>query len=213
MCQIYGLNNLIILFNLVPFLTLCDINLAHDFNMLTFSITLVNGGNIVLLCGRIKKINGGEMPNDEKSNTWRDTISILSLLLLATPFQAVGVIIMWLISRWSYITKWIVTAVVIINLGIFGKYSINAYKYYGYQKAFTPLLSVQQALDIYGVVNGKYPDKVDQLKPKYILSIPEGYDIQYSQLEDGKSYSLKAKVNGKEIELRPSFTQLPEKSS
>jgi len=153
------------------------------------------------------------MNPEEKSNTWRDTITILALLLLSTPFQVIGVIIMWFISDWSYITKWIVTAIVIVNLGIFGKYSINAYKYFGYQKAFSPLLGVQQALDIYGVANGKYPDKIDQLKPKYILDIPTGYDIQYSQLEDGKNYSLKAKVNGKDVELRPAFTQLPEKQS
>jgi hypothetical protein len=64
---------------------------------------------------------------------------------------------------------------------------------------------------MYGIVNGSYPDKVDQLKPKYILDIPTGYDIQYSKLEDGKNYSLKAKVKGKDVELRPALTSLPTK--
>lgn len=149
------------------------------------------------------------MPDNERLHTWRDTVTILALLLLSSPFQVVGVIIMWFISSWSYATKWIVTAIVIINLGIFGKYSINAYNYFNYQKSFSPLLSVQQALDMYGIVNGTYPDKIDQVKPKYILDIPTGYDIQYSKLEDGKNYSLKAKVNGKDVELRPALTSLP----
>ena len=154
------------------------------------------------------------MPNESSSSrTWRDTITILALLLLPTPFQAVGVIIMWLVSSWSYITKWIVTVIVIVNLGIFGKYSINAYKYFTYQRSFAPLLSVQQGLDLYGLVNGKYPDKVEQLTPKYILQVPTGYDIIYTPLDNNENYSLKAKVKGKEVELRPAFTNLPDKAS
>lgn len=149
------------------------------------------------------------MSIEDKSAAWRDTITALALLVLPTPFQAIGVIVMWLISRWSYVAKWAVTLLVIINLAIFSRYSFNSYKYYQYQKSYNPLMSLQQSIDIYGIANGKYPARLDDLKPKYILDIPSGLNISYTVAEDSKSYTLKATVEGKDVELRPAFTQIP----
>jgi hypothetical protein len=151
------------------------------------------------------------MSNEDKSVAWRDTITLLVLLLLPTPFQAIGVIVMWLIARWSYVAKWAVTLLVVINLAIFSRYSFNAYEYYKYQKSYTPLMSLQQSVDIYGIANGKYPQKLDDLRPKYILDIPSGLNLSYTVAEDGKSYTLKATIEGKDVELRPAFTQIPGK--
>ena len=70
-------------------------------------------------------------------------------------------------------------------------------------------MGVQQALDLYGLANNQYPAKLDDLKPKYLLELPAVKDLQYTPSEDKKSYSLKAKVLGKDIELRPALVQLP----
>lgn len=145
--------------------------------------------------------------SQENRESWRDIIPIV-LLMYVPP---IGVILMWTICRWSSITKWIVTAIVIIQLGIVGYTSFNVYKFVRYQKFFAPVLSVQQALDIYGIQNGKYPTKLEELKPKYIQDIPGDKDLNYTQTEEGEGYSLKAKVEGKEVELRPSFSQLPQR--
>lgn len=145
--------------------------------------------------------------SQENRESWRDLIPII-LLIYVPP---IGAILMWIISRWSSITKWVVTAIVIIQLGILGFTSYNVYKFVRYQKYFTPVLAVQQALGIYGIQNGKYPTTLDELVPKYTEEIPNEGDLKYTPTEDSKSYTLKATVEGKEVELRPSFTNLPQR--
>lgn len=145
---------------------------------------------------------------EEKSNSWRDVVSILTLFYI----PPVGVIVMWLVSRWSVITKWIVTILIgIIPLAVLGTTSYNGYKFTQFQRGMAPYLGVQQALDLYGIANNKYPDKLDDLKPKYLKDIPEYKDMAYTPTEDRKSYTLKATVEGKQVELRPALSQLPAK--
>jgi len=142
--------------------------------------------------------------DEEKSNTWRDVISILTLFWV----PPVGVIVMWFISRWSAITKWIVTLLIgIIPLAILGTTSYNGYKFTQYQQGLAPVLQVQQALDLYGIANNKYPAKLDDLKTKYLKTIPDG--VEYKVADDAKSYTLKSKVSGKDVELRPALTNFP----
>lgn len=145
--------------------------------------------------------------SQENRESWRDVIPVV-LLMYVPP---IGVIVMWIICRWSTITKWIVTAIVIMQLGIVGYTSFNVYKFVRYQKSFSPVLSVQQALDVYGVQNSSYPAKLTDLVPKYIEEIPSDKDVVYTQTEEGKSYTLKATIEGKAVELRPSFTELPKR--
>ena len=142
---------------------------------------------------------------EETKSSWRDILPIV-LLMYIPP---IGAILMWLFSRWAAITKWIVTAIVIMQLAIVGFTSYNVYKFVRYQKSFSPVLGVQQALDIYGVQNGKYPAKLDELKPKYIEDLPADKSLQYTPSADAKTYILKATIEGKEVQLQPSLTQLP----
>lgn len=137
--------------------------------------------------------------NEEKNESWRDIVSILFIAYL-TPIAAIPV---WLISRWSNLTKWIVTAVSIIALLLLYYTSYGGYKFAKFQTAYTPVLEVQQALDIYGIQNGKYPAKLDDLKPDFIKSIPTTDSIEYSQKDSGKNYELKAQVQGKGVILGP----------
>lgn len=145
--------------------------------------------------------------SQENRESWREIIPII-LLIYVPP---IGTIVMWMISRWANLTKWIVTAIAIVQLGILGFTSYNIYDFVRYQKYFSPVLAVQQALDIYGIQNGKYPSSLDDLVPKYTEEIPGDNNLQYTQKDDGKSYSLKATVEGKEVELQPSFTNLPQR--
>jgi len=145
---------------------------------------------------------------EEKSNTWRDIVSVLTLFYL----PPIGVIIMWFLARWSALTKWIVTILVgIVPLILVGTMSFGGYKFVKFQRGYTPVLGVQQALDVYGLANGKYPAKLDELKPKYVKEIPIDANLEYKAADDGKSYTLKAKVEGKDVELRPVFSSLPTK--
>ena len=149
-------------------------------------------------------------PVEEKSNTWRDIVSVLTLFYL----PPIGVIIMWFLARWSALTKWIVTILVgIVPLILVGTMSFGGYKFVKFQQGYTPVLGVQQALDVYGLKNGKYPSKLDDLKPDYVKELPTDANLDYQATEDGKSYTLKAKVEGKDVELRPVFTNLPATSS
>ena len=141
----------------------------------------------------------------ETKDSWREFVPVLALIYI----PPIGAILMWLFSRWSIVTKWIVTAVVLLQLAILGVTSYNVYKFVRYQKAYSPIMSVQQALDIYGIQNGKYPAKLDDLKPKYIKEIPNQNELKYSTSNDNKDYSLKVKIEDKELELRPAFAQLP----
>lgn len=146
------------------------------------------------------------MEPEEKSNTWRDTVPILALFYI----PPIGVIIMWLVARWSVATKWLLTLLVgIIPLVILGSFSFNGYKYTQFQRSYAPVLSVQQALDVYGIANNKYPTKLDDLKPKYLSSIPEDKDLKYTLSTDGKTYTLKGKVEGKDVELHPALVAFP----
>ena len=137
---------------------------------------------------------------DEKSDTWRDIVSILFIAYL-TPVAAIPV---WLISRWSNTTKWIVTLISIIALLLLYWTSYGGYKYTKFQSAYTPVLEVQQALDIYGIEKGKYPDNLDQLKPDLLKEIPNA-SLEYTPTESGKNYSLKAQVQGKSVDLGPAL--------
>lgn len=146
------------------------------------------------------------MEPEEKSNTWRDIVSVLTLFYV----PPIGVIIMWLISRWSVAAKWIITLLVgIIPLVILGSFSFNGYKYVQFQRSYAPVLSVQQALDVYGVTNSKYPAKLDDLTPKYLKEVPKDKDLQYTLSTDGKSYTLKGVVEGKQVELHPALVAFP----
>lgn len=146
------------------------------------------------------------MEPEEKSNTWRDTVSIMTLFYV----PPIGVIVMWMISRWSALTKWIITILIgIIPLVILGGYSYNGYKFVNFQRNYAPVLGVQQALDIYGLQNGKYPNDLNGLVPNYLQSLPQDKSLQYSPSTDLKSYSLKAKVDNKDVELKPAFTPVP----
>lgn len=117
---------------------------------------------------------------------------------------------MWLISRWSVAAKWIITLLVgIIPLVILGSFSFNGYKYVQFQRSYAPVLSVQQALDVYGVTNSKYPAKLDDLTPKYLKEVPKDKDLQYTLSTDGKSYTLKGVVEGKQVELHPALVAFP----
>ena len=148
------------------------------------------------------------MNEEDKSNTWRDTVSILLLFYL----PPVGVIVMWFIARWSQITKWIITILVgIVPLVLLGTASYGGYKFAKFQQSYVPVLGVQQALDIYGIANGKYPAKLDDLKPKYLKDIPQDKNLQYKVSDDGKSYTLQGTVEGKQVELKPALTQIPTK--
>jgi len=145
---------------------------------------------------------------EDKSNTWRDIISILTLFY----FPPIGVIVMWLIARWSVITKWVVTILIgIVPLVVLGTVSYGGYKFAKFQESYTPVLGVQQALDIYGISNGKYPNKLDELKPKYLKEIPQDKNLEYKVSDDGKSYTLKGTIEGKSVELKPAITQVPTK--
>lgn len=140
-----------------------------------------------------------ESTKEAKSESWRDIVSILFVAYL-TPVAAIPV---WLISRWSVLTKWVVTAVSIIALVLLYYTSYGGYKFAKFQNAYTPVLQVQQALDVYGLQNGKYPPSLDELQPKYISNIPQTNSIVYKQKDDGKDYELSAKVDGKDISLGP----------
>ncbi len=146
------------------------------------------------------------MEPEEKYNTWRDIVSVLTLFYV----PPIGVIIMWLISRWSVAAKWVITLLVgIIPLVILGSFSFNGYKYVQFQRSYAPVLSVQQALDVYGVANSKYPAKLDDLTPKYLKEVPKDKDLQYTLSADGKSYTLKGVVEGKQVELHPALVAFP----
>lgn len=143
------------------------------------------------------------MEPEEKSNTWRDVVSVLTLFWL----PPIGVIIMWLTSRWSVVTKWIITIIIgIVPLAILGSTSYNGYKFVNFQRSYSPVLGVQQALDIYGLQNGKYPKELSELVPKYVSSVPEDKNIEYNPSSDYKTYTLKANVAGKDVELHPAIT-------
>ena len=70
-------------------------------------------------------------------------------------------------------------------------------------------MGVQQALDIYGLQNGKYPQTLNILVPKYLKEVPADKDLQYKPSNDLKTYTLDAKIEGKDVELKPSFTSVP----
>lgn len=141
---------------------------------------------------------------EPKSESWRDVVCILALFY----FAPVGVIVTWLVARWSVLTKWIITIFVgIVPLVVLGANSYSGFKIVQYQRSYEPVLAVQQALDMYGIQNGKYPDSLDALKPKFLKEIPSGLD--YKAADQNKDYTLKAKFNGKDIELRPAFAKIP----
>ncbi len=133
----------------------------------------------------------------EKSESWRDIVCIVCIAYL-TPVAAIPV---WLVSRWSNATKWVVTLISIIALLLLSYTSYGGLKYAKFQKSYTPVLEVQQALDVYGIEKGKYPDKLDDLTPDLLKEVPLGMD--YTKTENGKSYSLKAQVQGKNVDLGP----------
>lgn len=133
----------------------------------------------------------------EKNENWRDIVCILSIAYL-TPVAAIPV---WLVSRWSQTTKWVVTAISIIALLLLSYSSYGGLKFARYQKSYTPVLEVQQALDTYGIEKGKYPDNLTDLVPNFLKEVPTDFD--YSKTDSGKSYSLKARVQGKSVEVGP----------
>jgi len=137
--------------------------------------------------------------SESKSENWRDIVSILFIAYL-TPVAAIPV---WMISRWSQVTKWVVTAISILALVLLYYTSYGGYKFAKFQKNYSPVLEVQQALDLYGIQNGKYPSKLDELKPNYLKALPESNSMEYVPEEDGKSYELKAKVDNKNVVLGP----------
>lgn len=138
---------------------------------------------------------------NERAESWRDIIPIL-LLFYIPP---IGAIVMWMISRWSNVTKWIITILIgIIPMVVLGGYSYGGFKIAKFQKSYAPVVEVQQALDIYGIQNGKYPDSLDELKPTYLNEIPEN-DLQYSVEEANTNYSLTGKVEGKTVTLGPAL--------
>lgn len=143
----------------------------------------------------------------QKSETWRDIVCIIFAVYL-TPVAFIPV---WLISRWSILTRWIVTAISIIAIIILANTSYKGYKYAQFQRSYAPVLGVQQALDLYGIQNNKYPVTLAELKPKYIADIPTDKSLDYKPSTDSKDYSLKATVEGKNVELRPAFAQIPTK--
>jgi len=140
-----------------------------------------------------------EATEEAKQESWRDIVSILSVAYL-TPIAAIPV---WLISRWSNVTKWVVTAVSIIAIVLLYYTSYGGWKFAKFQNAYTPVLNVQQALDVYGIQNGQYPKSLDELKGNFIKDIPTTNNLEYAQKDDGKSYELKAQVEGKNVVLGP----------
>ena len=146
------------------------------------------------------------MEPEEKSNSWRDIVSIMTLFYI----PPIGVIIMWLTSRWSNVTKWVITILIgIVPLALLGSYSYNGYKFVNFQRNYAPVLGVQQALDIYGLQNGKYPSDLNGLVPNYLKEVPQDKELQYTPSSDLESYDLKAKVGGQDVELKPAFTPVP----
>lgn len=137
----------------------------------------------------------------EKNETWRDIVSVLFIAYL-TPIAAIPV---WLIARWSPATKWVVTVISILALLTLSGFSYKGYQFAKFQKSYTPVLEVQQSLDLYGLQNGKYPAKLDDLKPKFITSLPTDSNLVYTQLDSGKDYTLKGDVQGKTVELKPAL--------
>jgi len=137
----------------------------------------------------------------EKNESWRDIVSVLFIAYL-TPVAAIPV---WLIARWSNLTKWIVTVISVLSILALSGFSYKGYQFAKFEKSYTPVLEVQQALDLYGLQNGKYPTNLDDLKPKFIASIPTDKDLKYTQLDSGKDYSLKGSVQGKTVELKPAL--------
>jgi len=133
-----------------------------------------------------------------RSESWRDIVSILFIAYL-TPVAAIPV---WLISRWSALTKWIVTAISIIALILLYYTSYSGYQFAKFQDAYKPVLEVQQALDIYGIEKGQYPENLEALKPKYLKEIPST-QMTYEPLEEGKNYSLKATIKDRNVDLGP----------
>jgi len=147
------------------------------------------------ICGKII------LMENERSESWRDIVPIL-LLFYIPP---VGAIVMWMISRWSNLTKWILTILIgIIPIVVLGGYSYGGYQLSKFQKSYAPVLEVQQALDIYGIQNGKYPATLEDLTPKYIKEIP-AKDLQYTLQTDGSGYTLTGKVEGKTVNLGPAL--------
>jgi hypothetical protein len=140
-----------------------------------------------------------EATEEATTDSWRDIVSILFVAYL-TPVAAIPV---WLISRWSNATKWVVTAVSIISLVLLYYASYGGYKFAKFRNDYTPVLEVQQALDVYGLQKGQYPSKLDELKPDFIKQIPSVSGLEYKQEEDGKNYVLQATVDGKNVVLGP----------
>ncbi len=143
---------------------------------------------------------------ETKSESWRDIVCVLSLFYL----PPIGVIVTWMVSRWSVLTKWIITIFLgIVPLTILGMTSYSSYKIVKYQRDYQPVLAVQQALDMYGIKNGKYPDNLDALKPNFLKEVPTDKIADYKATDSNKNYTLKAKLNNKEVELRPAFAKIP----
>lgn len=142
-----------------------------------------------------------EVTEEAPNESWRDIVSILFVAYL-TPIAAIPV---WMISRWSNLTKWIVTAISIISIVALYYASYGGYKYAKFQNSYTPVLEVQQALDIYGIQKGKYPDNLEELKPDFIKEIPSVSGLSYKQEESGKNYELTAQVQGKNVVLGPTL--------
>jgi len=146
-----------------------------------------------------------ELKADDRRESWRDVVPVLFLFYI----PPIGVIVMWFIARWSIITKWILTILLgFVPLIILGTSSLSTYRFVQFQRSYAPVQGVQQALDIYGLQNGKYPVKLDELKPKFLKELPTDKEIVYTPTVDGKSYTLKAKLEGKEVELHPALSQV-----
>ena len=144
---------------------------------------------------------------ETRTEGWRDIICIIFIAYLL-PLAFIPA---WLISRWSRLTRWIVTVLSLIAWVILATTAYKGYKYVQYQRSYVPVLGVQQAVDLYGVANGKYPTKLDDLKPTFLVNIPSDKNLDYKPAADLKSYTLQATVEGKVVELRPVFAQLPQK--
>ena len=140
---------------------------------------------------------------EEKNESWRSIVSILFLVYF-TPIAAIPV---WLISGWGKTLKWVATAISVLAIIVLSTTTYKGYKMTAFEQELAPIIAVQQTLDLYGLANGKYPDSLDQIEER-MSDLPSEKIIEYAPSADGSSYVLKARVEGKDIELGPALKEI-----
>lgn len=141
-------------------------------------------------------------PNNKNSEETSVAVTIVTIALLLVSYP-IGVIVMWLATKWSKTTKWIVTLIgigVMVVLGILATLvvlAINPSEQFNRAKNVqrrSDAQTLRNALESYNIENSRYPIVLKELVPTYLSEVPvdpltnEPYD--YSVLQGGRNYEL-----------------------